>query len=202
MTFRYTLRTLAAVLASAGAATTGAQAPQEQDQTGSHTIEAYVSSDAVQGLYQRDLSFEEIGRTHVYGGVFFNEARDLIAIAGALVRVGLTDPQDRLQVQIGPRMYGAFLNGEDQDIFGIGLGGEARYAFGPDRGSAFVLSAYYAPDILAFGIADEVMDASVRFETRLREGTTIFAGFRMFEFDLPLDREVDDNLHVGFRRDF
>jgi hypothetical protein len=30
----------------------------------------------------------------------------------------------------------------------------------------------------------------------------IFLGYRTFEFDLPVDREVDDNLHIGFRRDF
>jgi hypothetical protein len=37
---------------------------------------------------------------------------------------------------------------------------------------------------------------------RLRDGMDVFAGFRALEIDLPIDREVDDNLHVGFRRSF
>jgi hypothetical protein len=42
----------------------------------------------------------------------------------------------------------------------------------------------------------------VRLMTRLRSGTDVFVGFRVFEIDLPVDREVDDNLHVGLRRSF
>lgn len=191
---------LALFTATSVGALAHAQAPQ--DQRNRHWLEAYVSEDALQAEYARELELDEIGRTEISGGVFFNEARDLIAIAGALSEVGTPADAQRWRLRVGPRMYGAFLNGEDQDIFGIGLGGEARYQFGADRSSALVLEAYYAPDILTFGIADNVSDVSARFETLLRPGTTIFVGYRMFEIDLPIDREVDDNLHIGFRREF
>ena len=37
----------------------------------------------------------------------------------------------------------------------------------------------------------------------VRNGTDVFLGVRSFEIDIePVDREVDDNLHVGFRRSF
>ena len=182
----------------------GAQTPANDG----HTIEAYVSEDALQVLYSRDLVIDDVGRTDIYGGVFFNEERDLIAIAGALSSIGEPDFDNpnvnrRLRLRVGPRMYGAFL-GEDQDIFGIALGGEASYGFGADRSSAIVLSAFYAPDILTFGTADNISDVSLRFETRLRANTTMFVGYRNFEIDvnLPEDREVDDSVHIGFRRDF
>jgi hypothetical protein len=56
---------------------------------------------------------------------------------------------------------------------------------------------------VTFGSADNIKDASLRLMTRLRNGTDLFVGFRMFEIDLDTeDREVDDNLHVGFRRSF
>ena len=64
------------------------------------------------------------------------------------------------------------------------------------------LNLFYAPDIATFGTADNVKDRSIRFMTKLRDGTDVFVGFRAFEIDLPIDREVDDNLHVGFRRSF
>jgi hypothetical protein len=64
------------------------------------------------------------------------------------------------------------------------------------------LSLFYSPDIVTFGQADNIKDGSLRLMTRLRSGTDVFVGFRVFEIDLPVDREVDDNLHVGLRRSF
>jgi hypothetical protein len=64
------------------------------------------------------------------------------------------------------------------------------------------VALFYAPDIVTFGVADNIKDVSLRLMTRLRSGTDVFVGFRAFEIDMPVDREVDDNLHVGFRRSF
>ena len=64
------------------------------------------------------------------------------------------------------------------------------------------LGLFYSPDIVTFGQSDNVKDATLRLTTRLRSGTDVFVGYRMFELDLPVDREVDDNVHVGFRTSF
>jgi hypothetical protein len=134
--------------------------------------------------------------------VFFNETRDLVAIGSALTRVGTPESEGRLVARVGPRVYGAFLNAEDEDVFGIGLGGEVRYYLGAARNTSIALDAYYAPDIITFGEADNLAEASLRIATRLRTGTIVFIGYRAFEVDLPIDRELDDNVHVGFRRNF
>jgi hypothetical protein len=123
-------------------------------------------------------------------------------IGGALWSIGSPTEVRRLTLQVGPRMYGALLNTENDDIFGVGLGGEARYYLDADRTTAIALIAFYAPDILVFGNADNVTDVSLRFEMGLRAGTRVFVGYRIFELDLAVDREVDDNLHIGFRREF
>jgi hypothetical protein len=171
--------------------------------TADHAIEMYVSEDALQALYIRELDTRELGPIELRGGVFYNEDRDLIMLADALAEVGEVDRSRRLVARVGPRMYGAFLSQENQDIFGVGLGGELRYYLGRDRSTSVSLTAYYAPDILTFGQADNVKDVGVRLETELRDGTDIYVGFRSFEFDvLGSDREVDDNMHVGFRRTF
>jgi hypothetical protein len=78
----------------------------------------------------------------------------------------------------------------------------AVYYFNRARTTSVSLSAFYAPDIVTFGTADNVQDVSLRLMTRLRDGTDVFVGIRAFEIDLPIDREVDDNVHVGFRRSF
>ena len=167
-----------------------------------HAVEFYISDDALQAQYVRMLDLGEVGPTEVRGGFFYNEDGDLIAMGDLLAFIGDDIGVRSLEVRVGTRVYGAFLAPEDEDTFGIGLGGEAQYFFNAARTASVTLAAYYSPDIATFGDADNVKDASLRFMTRLRNGTDVFVGFRMFEIDMPVDREVDDNLHLGFRRSF
>jgi hypothetical protein len=167
-----------------------------------HAIELYISDDALQAQYVRSLNLGELGLTQVRGGFFYNEDRDLIGIADLLMSVGDEVDVRSLEVRVGTRLYGAFLAPEDQDVFGIGLGGEAQYYFGSNRTTSVTLGLFYSPDIITFGQSDNVKDATLRLTTRLRGGTDVFVGYRMLELDLPIDREVDDNLHVGFRTNF
>jgi hypothetical protein len=170
--------------------------------TTDHAVEFYISNDALQALYVRDVDFRELGPTEVRGGFFYNEDRDLIGIADLLLLVGDEVDVRRLDVRVGTRLYGAFLAPEDEDVFGVGLGGEAEYFFNRARTVSVKLGLFYSPDIATFGDADNVKDVSLRLMTRLRDGTDVFVGFRNLEIDLPVDREVDDHVHVGFRRSF
>lgn len=168
-----------------------------------HAVELYVSDDALQAQYIRTLDLGDFGPTEVRAGFFYNEQRDLIAVGDLLAFVGDDVGVRSLELRVGTRVYGAFLALEDQDIFGVGLGGEAQYYFNSARSTSVTLALFYSPDIVTFGAADNVTDASVRFMTRLRNGTDVFIGFRSFEIDLNVeDREVDDNMHIGFRRSF
>lgn len=199
-------RSIAALAMLAGAVPALAQ--QSNDGVGDrvrtidHAVEFYISNDALQALYVRDLELGDIGPTEVRGGFFYNEDRDLIGIADLLLLVGDEVDVRRLDVRVGTRLYGAFLAPEDEDVFGVGLGGEAEYFFNRARTVSIKLGLFYSPDIATFGDADNVKDVSVRLMTRLRDGTDIFVGYRNFEIDLPVDREVDDHVHVGFRRSF
>lgn len=184
-------------------------AAAQQDDTGSrvttidHAIELYISDDALQAQYVRMLDLGDIGPTEVRGGFFYNEDRDLIGVGDLLASVGDDAGVDSLEVRVGTRVYGAFLAPEDEDVFGVGLGAEAQYFFNRARTASVTLAVFYAPDIVTFGHADNFKDASLRLMARLRNGTDVFVGFRSFEIDLDvLDREVDDNMHVGFRRSF
>jgi hypothetical protein len=171
--------------------------------TTDHAVELYLSDDALQAQYVRTLDLGDFGPTEVRAGFFYNEDRDLIGVGDLLASVGDDVGVRRLEVRVGTRVYGAFLAPEDADIFGIGLGAEAQYFFGSSRSTSATLALFYSPDIVTFGSADNIKDVSLRIMTRLGNGTDVFVGFRNFEIDLdPVDREVDDNLHVGFRRSF
>jgi hypothetical protein len=191
-----------ALLTTAGPALAQQQGNDEV-RTLDHAVEMYISDDALQARYVRTLDLGELGPTEVRGGFFYNEDRDLIVSGDLLASVGDEIDARRVEVRVGTRVYGAFLALEDQDVFGVGLGGEAQYFFNRSRSTSVQLSVFYSPDIVTFGTADNIKDASLRLITRLRDGTDVFVGFRVFEIDLDVDdREVDDNMHVGFRRSF
>jgi hypothetical protein len=166
-------------------------------------IEAYVSDDSLQAQYVQELRIENFGPVEVGGGFFYNETRDLIAVVDGLLYIGDQADRRQIEVNVGTRLYGAFLNEENEDTFAVGFGGEAEFFFTRDQRSSLQLAAFYAPDILTFGIANNVQDVSLRLQTRIREGTQIFIGYRALEIETTLgDREVDDNAHIGFRRNF
>lgn len=190
------------LLLVAGSAAAQRDDDRQRVQTIDHAIEAYISDDALQALYVRTLDLGEVGPTQVRGGFFYNEDRDLIGVGDLLMIVGDEVDVRSLELRVGTRVYGAFLATEDEDVFGVGLGGEAEYFFNDARSLSAKLSLFYSPDIVTFGRADNVKDATLRLLMRLRDGTDVFVGFRSFEIDLPIDREVDDNMHVGFRRSF
>lgn len=162
----------------------------------------YLSEDALQALYGRSMRIGDVEDVAVRIGFFYNEARDLIAIGDASVDVIDPERRRRWGLTVGPRAYAALLAVEDQDIFSIGLGGTASYFFDAARTTSVSLTAYYGPDIVTFGNADNVTDVGVEFATRLTDRMTVFVGYRTFEIDLPNDREVDDGLHLGLRGNF
>ena len=111
---------------------------------------------------------------------------------------GLDD--NRLQINFGPRAYAALLEEENEDVMAVSLGAEVRFEMDRDSGFAVVGEAYYAPDILTFGAANNLMDLSARLEIRLQQRLTVFGGMRWFEFDLAEGedtRTLQEELFVG-----
>jgi hypothetical protein len=196
---------VALIVAAAAWSAMPAQGQQqaEPEVRADHGIDVYVSEDALQIMYMREQQTDGLGAVELRGGAFYNEQRDLIGIIDALAQVDDGSTSRRLVFEVGPRAYAAFLAAENEDIFGVGLGGQAQYFIGRSRSTSICLAGYYAPDILTFGAANDVKDLSLRLEAELRNDTSVYAGYRVFEVGaLSGDREVDDHLHVGFRRDF
>jgi hypothetical protein len=197
-----------AALVCVAAAPTLAQQPvvaegAERVDAVDRSIEAYVSDDSFQAQYVQELRIEGFGPVEARGGVFYNESRDLIAVVDGLLDIGDQADRRRIEVAVGTRLYGAFLNAENEDTFAVGFGGEAAFYFTRDQRTSVQLIAFYAPDILTFGIANNVQDVALRLQTRIRDATDIFVGYRSLEIQTTLgDREVDDNVHIGFGRRF
>ena len=136
--------------------------------------------------------------SRVTGGFFLSEERDIVLTAGMIFPSGLDD--NRLQINFGPRAYAALLEEENEDVMAVSLGAEFRFELDRDSGFAVAGEAYYAPDILTFGAANNLMDLSARLEIRLQQRLTVFGGMRWFEFDLAegeATRTLQEELFVG-----
>jgi hypothetical protein len=172
---------------------------------GGRALEAYISEQAVAAQYIRDIDTDKLGALEGRGGFLYNKDDDLVLNGDVLGLIGGRDAQSRegLHFRVGSRMYAAWLDQEDDDVFSFSVGGEAQYNFGDRRRYGVVLSAFYAPDLLTFGHTNHIIDASLRFQAELSPGTELFIGGRSLKFDTDLgSRQLDDNLMVGVRYAF
>jgi len=197
--------TLALLAAGCFAGSANAQDNQASARIGGRALEAYLSGHALAAQYIREIDTDKLGNLEGRGGFLYDEDDDLILTGDLLGLIGGKDEQSRegLHFRAGTRIYAAWLDPEDDDVFSFGVGGEAQYTFGDRRKYGVVLSAFYAPDLLTFGHADHIIDATLRFQAEIAPGTQLFIGGRSLKFDTDLgSRSLDDNVQVGVRYAF
>ena len=172
---------------------------REDEEDGSSVGEVSLSNDTLQFRYITGADrVADDSRASVT--LFLSESRDIV-VSADLLFPGRLDI-DRLQIGFGPRMYAALLEDENQDILALSLGVDLRYELERRTGLAIAGQAFYAPDILTFGSADNLTDLSARVEIRLQPQLTVFGGMRWFEFDLTPGfgegtRTLQEELFVG-----
>ena len=160
--------------------------------------EIALSDDTLQVRYIDSGANIDVGRgSRVSGGFFLSESRDIVLSGDVLFPVQLDF--DRLQILVGPRAYAALLEDENTDVFAVSVGAELRYELDRNSGLALAGQAFYAPDILTFGSANNLTDLSARLEIRLQPRLTAFGGMRWFEFDLTEggQRTLQEELFAG-----
>jgi len=160
---------------------------QQGDPDG-RSIELSLSDEAVQARYDTPTDTAGEGSRMFYA-LFLSEERDVVGSAGLLL--GSNFSVGALDIKFGPQAYAALLDEENEDVFALSLGLEARLDLERRSGLAIVGSAYYSPDVLTFGSADNLRDFMARAEIRINDRLIGFAGYRWFELDL-VDREQTD----------
>jgi hypothetical protein len=176
------MRTRVALLVAAPLLLAATQVFAQRDVRGDSTAEVALSNDTLQLRYIGSGSMVGVQGSQVTGGVFLGEERDFVMNAGLLFPADLGIR--RLNISFGPQVYAAHLQEENDDVMAFSVGTEIRFFIDPSRGFAVSGQAYYAPDILTFGSADNLTDLSARVEMRVAEQLQGFAGMRWFEFDL------------------
>ena len=173
------------------------QAIAQRDTRAGSTAEFALSNDTLQLRYLGSGNMVGVQGSKFTGGVFLGEERDFVLNAGLLFPADLGIR--RLHISSGPQLYAALLQEENDDVMAVSVGTEVRFFIDPSRGLAVSGQAYYAPDILTFGAADNHTDLSARVEMGVAEQQA-FADMRWFEFDLTDgsgERTQQEEVFVG-----
>ena len=170
-----------------------------QDATDAQSaLEAALSNDTLQLRYVESGRMLGSENAQFAGAFFLSEDRDNVLSAELLFPVNLRI--DRLEARVGPQVYAALLREENNDVLSMTLGIDARYMLIRSLGLAIRGRAFYGPDILTFGSADNLTDLSARVEVNAGEQIIAFGGMRWFEFDLTEGggkRTLQEELFVG-----
>jgi hypothetical protein len=177
---------IVAVVLSSFALAAHAQQRRTSDDEDAQRGELALSNETLQLRYVgREGQVGEGGR--INGAFFLSEERDIILSGGVLFPAALPDNLSvgqRLTLRFGPQVYAALLQEENNDVLAMSVGAEARFIVNRRMGLAVSGQAFYAPDILTFGSADNLTDLSARVEMQVGPDLLAFAGMRWFEFDL------------------
>jgi len=175
---------------------------QQRDRSDSQRGEVALSDET---LWLRYFGREgTVGNGGQIDGAFFlSEQRDVVLSAAAMFPADLPSQftvGQRLSLRFGPQVYAALLQEENNDVLAMSVGVEARFVLNQRMGLAIAGQAFYAPDILTFGSADNLTDLSARAELAVGPNLTAFGGWRWFEFDLTEGggtRTLQDELFAG-----
>jgi hypothetical protein len=166
-----------------------------------NAVEVALSEETIQGTY-----FMDAGRVGLPGGgmglsLLLSDDRDLVASGSVMAPNVLANVvPGPLSLSIGGKVYAAFLDDPSDDVLGIAPGVEGRYALPFGLPAAVVANVFYAPEIITFGEADNVLDFNVRFEVQATSRVVGFVGYRLLEFDRDNgDDQIVDNVQFGVR---
>lgn len=164
-------------------------------------VEAAISDESVQ--LRILLSGYGAGNSDELGlGLLLNESRDIVATGHYYFEPDELQSRS-LTVKAGPIAYAALLSTENTDVFSVALGAEVRLELLRRQGIFVVAQAAYAPDIMSFGAADNLMDLAARIELPLTDRVIGFIGYRTFEIELlNSSREIEESAHLGIRYRF
>jgi hypothetical protein len=167
--------------------------------TASPAVELAFSDETAQVRYRSSTNMIAQKNAEVFYTIFLSEGRDVVGSAGLLAGTSLD--LGALQIKLGPQAYAALLSERNSDVFALALGVEARYDLVRNGALAVVGSAFYSPDVLTFGEADNLRDFMARAEIGLGPRLIGFGGYRWFTLD-QLRREeetLQSEMFVGVR---
>ena len=174
-----------------------AQNNEEYDAIG----ELALSNDTLQLRYESSGGNFGVEDSIFSGAFFLSEERDIVLSAGLGFPANIEIGPFPLSLHVGPQVYAALLDEENNDVLAASIGAQVRVLLNRSLGLGVAGHAYYAPDILTFGTADNLTDLMARVELGFGPQVLVFGGMRWFEFDLTSgmgEQTLQEEVFVGF----
>lgn len=171
---------------------------QENESDDDSIGELALSNDTLQLRYETGGGMVGADESRFSAAFFLSEERDIVLSAGLAFPAEID--LGPLWIAVGPQVYAALLEDENNDVMSVSVGAQVRFWLNRRLGLALAGQAYYAPDILTFGSADNLTDLSARAELNFGEQVMVFGGMRWFEFDLTEgggERTLQEEVFVG-----
>ncbi|MGI9501415.1 MAG: YfaZ family outer membrane protein [Geminicoccaceae bacterium] len=163
-------------------------------------IEVSLSNDYIQARYYTGGGILGFDNAQGHVGVYISDNRDLIGNIG-LMTVPVPLLTEDLTLSAGARGYLGLLSSPNDDAFGVAPGVEVRYQLPFAHPMYASGNIFYAPDVLTFGDAEDLIDLDLRYEAQLIPSAIGFIGYREFRFDSDEggDKEAANEIQVGVR---
>jgi hypothetical protein len=171
-------------------------------------VEATAGNDLLQLYYYIPGPMNNIGNDWVFGALV-TPNRELVASTALLFETDL-HLIPRFTFELGPKVYLGWLqntstnSNNKNDVFSLAIGGAVRYEVIRSLGFSVWGSAFYAPNVLTFGAANNVYDFNAGAEVRILPQLQVLGGYRWLKFSLsngPGER-VGNEVFAGLRWQF
>jgi len=163
-----------------------------------------LSSDAAQFKYGSLVGGTNYGRTEMGIGFLYNEDDNYLGEIGLLVIDEAGTKTPGLELGVGPKFWFGGSDKANVDVAAIGLGGQFRYKnFNVPR-IVYGASVYYAPSIVSFMDADNMLEYDIRVEYELLPTANVYVGYRSIEADIKNrdNVDIDKSAILGLRFKF
>jgi hypothetical protein len=163
-------------------------------------IDLGLNADAIRLYYAH--TFESAG-VRTDGGWLHHQDIGDVAHFGIQV-VGKASPRGGVDAVIGARVFYADGEGSNREGYGLAPGVSVIWTLPRFNRVSLAGEAYYAPDILAGGDAEEYIDTSARVAYAVTRQARVYAGVRYVgaDFDRAGEPRFDTGLHAGFNVTF
>lgn len=140
--------------------------------------------------------------THV-SMAWLHHEKDGDLVSGGLHVVDVRPSKRHLYIGVGGQLQ-AFST-EYYDGAALGVGGFFRYAFPSSRDVSLAGYVYYAPPVLSFADAQNMVNSDLRLQYSVIPSARVYLGYRYVSIrleDVSRRYELGDGLHAGLTIDF
>ncbi len=165
-------------------------------QANADLIDLSFNSDALRLQYAHEFKSNAM---NLDAGVLFNSDTGQVAHVGFFVAGDASSGSNPVTAGVGVRLV--YTNGDlsGQNGFALPIGGFVRYSPRKANRIAFEGQAYFAPEILSLGDAEQYEEYTVRFSYNVIHAADIYIGVRYVkgEYKNVPDALYDTGMHIG-----